>query len=87
MPIRIVRMTLPALLQRYGIYTIRELSRRTKLSRQQAWNLWHGTSGVGKQTMRRLHEHLGIPLEELMQVEPPDSAQQSKDDEPGVEAS
>ncbi len=82
MPTRLVRMTLQALLQRYGIYTIRDLSRRTKLSRQQAWNLWHGVSGVGKQTMRRLHEHLGIPLEELMQVEPPDPAQRSKDHEP-----
>jgi transcriptional regulator with XRE-family HTH domain len=69
MPITLSRMTLPELLERYRVYTIRELSRRTGLSRQHAWNLWHGVAGVGKQTMGRLHARLGIPLEALMQVE------------------
>jgi hypothetical protein len=32
--------------------------------------LWHGYDGVGKETMRRLHTVLGIPLEELLQVDP-----------------
>jgi transcriptional regulator with XRE-family HTH domain len=69
MPITLSHMTLPELLERYRVYTIRELSRRTGFSRQHAWNLWHGVAGVGKQTMGRLHDRLGIPLEELMQVE------------------
>jgi transcriptional regulator with XRE-family HTH domain len=64
-------MTLPELLQRHGIYTIRDLSRRTGLSSQQAWNLWHGVAGLGRRTMQRLHEKLGIPAEELLQVTPP----------------
>jgi transcriptional regulator with XRE-family HTH domain len=63
------RMTLPELLQRYGVYTIRDLSRRTGLSSQQAWNLWHGAVGLGRRNMQRLHEKLGIPAEELLQVE------------------
>jgi transcriptional regulator with XRE-family HTH domain len=65
------RMTLPELLQRYGIYTIRDFSRRTGLSSQQAWNLWHGAVGLGRRNMQRLHEKLGIPAEELLQVTPP----------------
>jgi hypothetical protein len=65
------RMTLPELLQRHGIYTIRDLSRRTGLSSQQAWNLWHGVAGLGRRTMQRLHDKLGIPAEELLQVTPP----------------
>jgi transcriptional regulator with XRE-family HTH domain len=63
-------MTLPELLQRHGIYTIREFSRRTGLSSQQAWNLWHGAVGLGRRNLQRLHEKLGIPAEELLQVDP-----------------
>jgi transcriptional regulator with XRE-family HTH domain len=69
MQTRLRRMTLPELLERYRVYTIRDFADRTGLSRQHAWNLWHGVAGVGKQTMGRLHDRLGIPLEELMQVE------------------
>jgi transcriptional regulator with XRE-family HTH domain len=64
------RMTLPELLQRHGIYTIRDFARRTGLSSQHAWNLWHGVAGLGRRTMQRLHK-LGIPAEELLQVTPP----------------
>jgi transcriptional regulator with XRE-family HTH domain len=67
----LMRMTLPELLQRYGIYTIRDLSRRTGLSSQQAWNLWHGAVGLGRRNIVRLHEKLGIPADELLQVAPP----------------
>jgi len=67
----LMRMTLPELLQRYGVYTIRDLSRRAGISSQQAWNLWHGTVGLGRRNMQRLHEKLGIPAEELLQVTPP----------------
>jgi transcriptional regulator with XRE-family HTH domain len=65
------RMTLPELLERYRVYTIRELSRRTGLSRQQAWNLWHGRARLGRLNLERLHTALGIPFEELLQVTPP----------------
>jgi transcriptional regulator with XRE-family HTH domain len=61
-------MTLPELLERYRVYTIRELSRRTGLSRQQAWNLWHGRARLGRLNLERLHTALGIPFEELLQV-------------------
>jgi transcriptional regulator with XRE-family HTH domain len=80
MPTTLSRMTLPELLQRHGIYTIRDLSRRTGLSSQQAWNLWHGVAGLGRRTMQRLHEKLGIPAEELLQVETPPP--RKKDREP-----
>jgi hypothetical protein len=64
------RMTLQDLLKEHGIHTIRELTHRTGLSRQQCWNLWHAYAGVGKETLRRLHERLGIPLERLLEVDP-----------------
>jgi transcriptional regulator with XRE-family HTH domain len=63
-------MTLQAILRQYGITTIKELTHRTGLSRQHAWNLWHGQAGVGKETLKRLHACLGIPLEALLQVDP-----------------
>jgi transcriptional regulator with XRE-family HTH domain len=65
---RLSRMTLPELLEQYRVYTIREFARRTGLSSQQAWNLWHGVVGLGRLNLQRLHEALGIPFEELMQV-------------------
>jgi transcriptional regulator with XRE-family HTH domain len=71
MSITLGRMTLPELLERYRVYTIRELSRRTGLSRQQAWNLWHGRARLGRMNLERLHTALGIPFEELLQVAPP----------------
>jgi transcriptional regulator with XRE-family HTH domain len=69
MSTRLRRMTLPELLERYRVYTIRELARRTGISRQQAWNLWHGVANLGRRNLERLHEALGIPFEELMQVQ------------------
>jgi transcriptional regulator with XRE-family HTH domain len=64
------RMRLQELLKQHGITTIRELTHRTGLSRQQCWNLWHGQAGVGKETLKRLHERLKIPLEALLEVDP-----------------
>jgi transcriptional regulator with XRE-family HTH domain len=63
-------MTLQTLLRQHGITTIRELTHRTGLSRQQCWNLWHAQAGVGKETLKRLHERLGIPYEQLLEVDP-----------------
>jgi transcriptional regulator with XRE-family HTH domain len=63
-------MTLQTLLRQHGITKIKELMHRTGFSRQQSWNLWHGYVGVGKATAKRLHERLGLPFEELMQIDP-----------------
>jgi transcriptional regulator with XRE-family HTH domain len=70
MDITLEGMTLQTLLRQHGITTIRELTHRTGLSRQQCWNLWHGQAGVGKETLKRLHERLNIPLEALLEVDP-----------------
>jgi transcriptional regulator with XRE-family HTH domain len=67
---RFMGMTLQTLLQQHGITTIKELMYRTGLSRQHSWNLWHGYAGVGKATAKLLHERLGLPFEELMQIDP-----------------
>jgi transcriptional regulator with XRE-family HTH domain len=64
-------MTLQELLTRHGILAASELRRRIPtLSRAQAYNLWRGKAGVGKETMRLLHDHLGISYDELMEVDP-----------------
>ena len=63
-------MTLQELLKRYNILAASELRRRIPtLSRSQAWNLWSGKAGVGKETMRILHDQLGISYDELMEVD------------------
>jgi hypothetical protein len=74
MPTRLSRMTLPELLERYRVYTIRDLARRTGISSQQAWNLWHGKARLGRMNLERLHTALGIPFEELLQVDRPPPA-------------
>jgi transcriptional regulator with XRE-family HTH domain len=64
-------MTLQELLKRHGILAASELRRRIPtLSRAQAWNLWSGKAGVGKETMRLLHDKLGLSYDELMEVDP-----------------
>jgi transcriptional regulator with XRE-family HTH domain len=67
---RLRGMTLQTLLRQHGITSIKELTDRSGLSRQQSWNLWHAQVGVGKATAKRLHERLGIPAEQLLQVDP-----------------
>ena len=69
-------MTLKDLLREHKILAASELRRRVldaegklKFSRAQAWNLWSGMVGVGKETMRLLHDQLGISYDELMQVD------------------
>jgi transcriptional regulator with XRE-family HTH domain len=62
-------MTLKELLERHGILAASELSRRTGLSRAQAYNLGRGKAGVGRATMRLLHDRLGISYDELMDVD------------------
>jgi transcriptional regulator with XRE-family HTH domain len=70
MTTRLADMTLKEILERHGIHTIRKLCQETGLSRQRGWMLWHGKAGVGKATAKLLHDKLGIPLEELIEVDP-----------------
>jgi transcriptional regulator with XRE-family HTH domain len=63
-------ISFPALLVEYGIETQAELRRRTGLSRQYAWNLWHDRFNIGGTLAVRLAEQLGIPVERLLQVKP-----------------
>jgi transcriptional regulator with XRE-family HTH domain len=67
---RFMGMTLQTVLQQHGITTIRDFAQRTGLSRQHAWNLWHAQVGLGTEMVKRLHTHLGIPFEALLQVDP-----------------
>jgi hypothetical protein len=69
-------MKLQDILKAHGILAASELRRRLVdphgtplLSRAQAWNLWAGKVGVGRRAMRMLHDHLGIPYEDLMEVD------------------
>ena len=79
MTVKLHRMTLREVLARYGITTLREFCSRTGFTRQHAWNLMNGWTGVGKQTMQTLHDRIDIPFEELMQIRPvPRSARQRR---------
>jgi transcriptional regulator with XRE-family HTH domain len=77
-------MTLQTLLKRHGITTIKDFGQRAELSRQHAWNLWPAQVGLGTEMLKRLHERLGIPLEELIQVDPVPARkpQKCKDQQP-----
>jgi transcriptional regulator with XRE-family HTH domain len=63
-------MTLQDLLKRHGITRIKDFAERAELSSQHAWNLWHAQVGVGTDMLKRLHERLKIPLDELIQLDP-----------------
>jgi transcriptional regulator with XRE-family HTH domain len=71
MATRLRRMKLREVLHEHGITTIKDFAHQAELTRQHAWNLWHGQAGVGKSMMKRLHERLGIPLDKLILVEQP----------------
>jgi transcriptional regulator with XRE-family HTH domain len=62
-------MLLRDLLPRYDIPTITALQRRLGMAKQYAWLLWHGKIALSADMLRRLHQELGIPLEELIRVE------------------
>jgi hypothetical protein len=64
-------MKLQDILRQHGITELRDFMERAGIhSRQQAWSLWHGEAGVGKVMAKRLHDKLGIPLGELLDVDP-----------------
>jgi transcriptional regulator with XRE-family HTH domain len=62
-------MTLRERLEAHGISTIAALSKATGLSRQQAWELWHGRASLGLRVAKRIAEGTGVPLAELIDVD------------------
>jgi hypothetical protein len=56
------------LLDKYRVYTIRQLCADTGLKSQQGWNLWHGKVGVGRKTALLLNKTYNIPVDELMRL-------------------
>jgi transcriptional regulator with XRE-family HTH domain len=69
MPITVMAMKLRDLLKAHDIPTIAEFRRRTGLSKQHAWNLWHGRANVGLHLARRLSERLDIPYVTFLELE------------------
>jgi len=63
------RRFLRHLLPTYGVPSITALCQRLGLHKQYAWLLWHGKIGLSTAMLRRLHDELGVPLEELLRVE------------------
>jgi transcriptional regulator with XRE-family HTH domain len=62
-------MTLRDVLEEHGIHSIADFRRRTGLSKQHAWNLWHGRANVGLHLAERLAACLDIPLSVLVTLE------------------
>jgi transcriptional regulator with XRE-family HTH domain len=69
MRITVQTMKLRDLLDAHGIPTIAEFRRRTGLSKQHAWNLWHGQVNIGLRMARRLAERLGLPYTVFLELE------------------
>jgi transcriptional regulator with XRE-family HTH domain len=62
-------MKLRDLLTSHGIGTIAEFRRHTGLSKQHAWNLWHGQVNIGLRMARRLEAGLGLPYTVFLELE------------------
>jgi transcriptional regulator with XRE-family HTH domain len=69
MRVTVQTMKLRDLLNAHGIPTIAEFRRRTGLSKQHAWNLWHGEVNIGLRMARRLEERLGLPYTVFLELE------------------
>jgi transcriptional regulator with XRE-family HTH domain len=69
MRVTVQTMKLRDLLTAHGIATIAEFRRRADLSKQHAWNLWHGQVNIGLRMARRLEERLGIPYTVFLELE------------------
>jgi transcriptional regulator with XRE-family HTH domain len=69
MRVTVQAMKLRDLLTAHGISTIAEFRRRGGLSKQHAWNLWHGQVNIGLRMARRLEERLGIPYTVFLELE------------------
>jgi transcriptional regulator with XRE-family HTH domain len=66
---RLAHMILRELLQERGVRTLTELAKRLGIRKQYAWLLWHGSIALSLEMAKRLHEEIGIPLDQLIQVE------------------
>jgi transcriptional regulator with XRE-family HTH domain len=75
-------MKLPDLLEKYRVYTIRALCEKTGLSPQQGWHLWHHRRNLTRETLKLLHEKLGIPYDELMEVDPRQASEEPRKTRP-----
>ena len=67
--VTVQRMFLRDLLPHYGVASIAELCQRLGLRKHYAWLLWHGKIALSVAMLRRLHDELGVPLEDLLRVE------------------
>jgi transcriptional regulator with XRE-family HTH domain len=63
-------MMLRELLAAYGMTTLTAFAQRAQLTKSHAWNLWHGRATLGLNLAKRLAQRTGIPLAELIAVEP-----------------
>jgi hypothetical protein len=63
-------MILRELLAEYGITTLKAFYTRAQISKNQAWNLWHGRAQLGLKLAKHIASHTGIPLSRLVEVEP-----------------
>mgnify|MGYP001602294997 CR=1 FL=1 len=70
MPGTVRRMKTRALLEQYGVTSIKQLCDDLEISRQYGWNIWHGHSGIGPVMMEKLHAKYGIPYADLMGLDP-----------------
>jgi transcriptional regulator with XRE-family HTH domain len=67
---RLVTMILRELLSKYGMTTLTAFAQRAQLSPSHAWNLWHGRTPLGLNLAKRIARNTGIPLTELIELEP-----------------
>jgi len=58
------------LLGAVGIKTLLDFQRRTGLSKQRAWQVWHGKGGLGREKATIVAAQTGIPVGLLLSVEP-----------------
>jgi transcriptional regulator with XRE-family HTH domain len=63
-------MMLRELLAAYGMTTLTAFAQRAQLTTSHAWNLWHGRAALGLKLAKRLAQNTGIPLAELIAIEP-----------------
>jgi len=62
-------MTLPDILERHRIYTIKSLRQKTGWTTKQAWYLWHGKVKVSLPAAKILVEQCGVTWDELMELD------------------
>jgi transcriptional regulator with XRE-family HTH domain len=70
MGLRLAGMILRELLAKYGMTTLTAFAQRAQLSPSHAWNLWHGRAPLGLNLAKRMARNTGIPLAELIELEP-----------------